>query len=52
VAGVTGDLIAGYLAELKASLRQLPQERTAEILAEPEDRRTGPAREPAARRRC
>jgi HAAS len=37
VAGVTGDLIAGYLAELKAGLRRLPQERTAEILAEAED---------------
>jgi len=37
VAGVTGDLIAGYLAELRASLRRLPQERTAEILAEAED---------------
>jgi hypothetical protein len=37
VAGVTGDLIAGYLAELRASLRRLPRERTAEILAEAED---------------
>ena len=34
---MTGDLIAGYLAELRASLRRLPQERTAEILAEAED---------------
>jgi len=32
-----GDLIAGYLAELRASLRRLPQERTTEILAEAED---------------
>ena len=37
MAGVTGDLIAGYLAELRASLRRLPHERTAEILAEAED---------------
>jgi hypothetical protein len=34
---VTADLIDGYLAELRASLRRLPQERTAEILAEAED---------------
>ena len=33
---MTGDLIAGYLAELRASLRT-PPERTAEILAEAED---------------
>lgn len=34
--GVTGDLIAGYLAELGARLRT-PPERTAEIVAETED---------------
>jgi hypothetical protein len=36
VVGVTGDLIARYLAELGASLRT-PPERTAEIVAEAED---------------
>jgi len=36
VVGVTGDLIAGYLAELSARLRT-PPERTAEIVAETED---------------
>jgi len=36
VVGVIGDLIAGYLAELRATLRTSP-ERTAEILAEAED---------------
>jgi hypothetical protein len=34
---MTGDLIDGYLAELRASLRRLPRERAAEILAEAED---------------
>lgn len=34
--GVTGDLIAGYLAELGAALRT-PPDQTAEILAEAED---------------
>jgi len=34
---MTGDLIAGYRSELRASLGRLPHERTAEILAEAED---------------
>jgi hypothetical protein len=34
---MTADLIDGYLAELGASLRRLPPERTTEILAEAED---------------